>query len=136
METRILVPLDGSRLAEQALSCAMTLGRGLQAELVLFRAVSIPSDVQEALDGAGLKPGPLIEQLETEANEYLEAMSHLLAKIDLTLSHVVRHGLAAEAILDSVEQTDIQVIVMAGSIHGVGSTGHARVWPSATLAGP
>ena len=26
METRILVPLDGSRLAEQALSCAMTLG--------------------------------------------------------------------------------------------------------------
>jgi nucleotide-binding universal stress UspA family protein len=67
METRILVPLDGSRLAEQALSCAMTLGRGLPAELVLFRAVSIPSDVQEALDKADLKPGPLMEQLETDA---------------------------------------------------------------------
>ena len=32
--TRILIPLDGSRLAEQALSYAMTLRQGLPAELV------------------------------------------------------------------------------------------------------
>ncbi len=129
METRILVPLDGSRLAEQALSCAMTLGRGLPAELVLFRAVSIPSDVQEALDGAGLKPDPLMEQLELEATEYLEAMSHLLAKSDLCFSHAVRHGLAAEAILDSVEQMDIQLVVMAS--HGY--TGIQR-WTHGSVA--
>ena len=89
METRILVPLDGSRLAEQALCCAMTFGQGLPAELVLFRAVSIPSDVQEALDKAGLKAGPLMERLETEANEYLDAMGHLLPKTGLSFSHVV-----------------------------------------------
>ena len=116
METRILVPLDGSRLAEQALSCAMTLGRGLPAELVLFRAVSIPSDVQEALDKAGLKPDPLVEKLKTEASEYLEAMSHLLSKTGLSFSHVVQRGFAADAILDYVEQMDIQLIVMAS--HG------------------
>ena len=70
MQTRILVPLDGSRLAEQALSYAMTLGRGLPAELVLFRAISIPSDVQDALDKAELKPGSLLARLETDAGEY------------------------------------------------------------------
>ena len=104
MEARILVPLDGSRLAEQALSCAITLGRGLPAELVLFRAVSIPSDVQEALDKAGLRAGPLMKQLETEAHEYLEAMSHLLAKTDLSFSRVVRHGLAADAIVNRIKE--------------------------------
>lgn len=116
MEARILVPLDGSRLAEQALSCALTLGQGLSAELVLFRAVSIPSDVREALDKVRLKPDPLLDQLETEAGEYLDAMSHLLPKNGLSFGHVVRRGLAADAIVDYVEQTDIKLIVMAS--HG------------------
>jgi nucleotide-binding universal stress UspA family protein len=129
METRILVPLDGSRLAEQALSCAMTLGRGLPAELVLFRVVSIPSEVQEALDKAGLKEGPLMDRLETEAIEYLEAMSHLVLRTDLRFSHVVRHGLAADAIVDYVEQMGIQLIVMAS--HGY--TGIKR-WTHGSVA--
>ena len=129
METRILVPLDGSRLAEQALSCAMTLGRGLPAELVLFRAVSIPSDVQEALDKANLKPGPLMEQLETDADGYLQAIPRLLPKTGLGFRHVVRHGLAADAILDFVEQTDVQLIVMAS--HGY--TGIKR-WTHGSVA--
>ena len=116
METRILVPLDGSRLAEQALSFAMMLGRDLPAELVLFRAISIPPDVQEALDKADLKPDPLLERLESEANEYLEAMSQLLSKTDLSFSHVIVHGLAAGAIVDYAEHMDIQLIVMAS--HG------------------
>jgi nucleotide-binding universal stress UspA family protein len=116
VETRILVPLDGSRLAEQALSFAMTLGRDLPAELVLFRAISIPSDVQEALDKASLKSDPLLERLGAEANEYLEAMSQHISKTDLGCSHVVRHGLAADAIVDYVEHMEIQLIVMAS--HG------------------
>jgi nucleotide-binding universal stress UspA family protein len=94
----------------------MTLGRGLPAELVLFRAVSIPSDVQEALDKAGLKSDPLVEKLETEANEYLEAMSHLVSQTDLSFRHIVQRGPAADAILDYTEHTDIQLIVMAS--HG------------------
>jgi nucleotide-binding universal stress UspA family protein len=129
METRILVPLDGSRLAEQALTCAMTLGRGLKAELVLFRAIAIPSDVQEALDRADLNPDPLMKKLETEANEYLDAMSHILTKADLRFSHVVRHGLAADAIVDYVEQKGIQLIVMASH----GSTGIKR-WMHGSVA--
>ena len=50
METKILVPLDGSRLSEQSLPYAMTLGQRLPAELVLLSAVSIPSDTLESLE--------------------------------------------------------------------------------------
>jgi nucleotide-binding universal stress UspA family protein len=116
METRILVPLDGSRLAEQSLPYAMTLGRKLPAELVLLCAVSVPPDVQESLQKASLKPDALFEELEIEASEYLEAMSHLMSKAELNFSHVVLRGLAADAIVEYTEQNDIQLIAMAS--HG------------------
>jgi nucleotide-binding universal stress UspA family protein len=129
METRILVPLDGSRLSEQSLPYAMTLGQRLPAELVLFSAVSIPSDVREALEKAGLEPEPLFEELEIEAGEYLEALAHLLSKAELSVSHVVLRSRAAEAIVEYAEQTDIQLIVMAS--HGF--TGIAR-WTHGSVA--
>jgi nucleotide-binding universal stress UspA family protein len=129
METRILVPLDGSRLAEQALSCAMTLGRGLSAELVLFRAISIPSDVQEALDRADLKAEPLMQRLETDANEYLQAMPRLLPKTGVSFQYVAQRGPAADAIVEYAEQMDIQLIVMAS--HGY--TGIKR-WTHGSVA--
>jgi nucleotide-binding universal stress UspA family protein len=129
METRILVPLDGSRLSEQSLPYAMTLGQRLPAELVLFSAVSIPSDVREALEKAGLEPEPLFEELEIEAGEYLEALAHLLSKAELSVSHVVLRSRAAEAIVEYAEQADIQLIVMAS--HGY--TGIAR-WTHGSVA--
>ena len=129
MQARILVPLDGSCLAEQALPYALTLGRGLPAELVLFRAISIPPEVQEALDRAGLKADPLMEHLKTDAKEYLEAISQLASSTDLKFSQVIRHGLAADAIVDYVEQMGIQLIVMAS--HGY--TGLKR-WTHGSVA--
>jgi len=118
METRILVPLDGSRLSEQSLPYAMTLGQRLPAELVLFSAVSIPSDVREALEKAALEPEPLFEELEIQAGEYLGALAQLLSKAELSISHVVMRSRAAEAIVEYTEQADIQLIVMAS--HGLG----------------
>jgi nucleotide-binding universal stress UspA family protein len=121
--------LDGSRLAEQSLPYAMTLGQSLPAEIVLLCAVSVPSDVQEALEKAGLTPDPLMEELEIEACEYLEAMSHLLAKNGLSFSHAVLRQLAADAIVEYAGQADIQLIVMAS--HGY--TGLAR-WTHGSVA--
>jgi nucleotide-binding universal stress UspA family protein len=116
METKILVPLDGSHLSEQSLPYAMTLGQRLPAELVLLSAVSIPSDTLESLEKAGLEPEPLFEELEIKAGEYLEALAHLLSKAELSASHVVLRSRAAEAIVEYAEQADIQLIVVAS--HG------------------
>ena len=113
MKTRLLVPLDGSPLAEQALPCAMTLGRGLPAELVLFHAVSIPSDAQETLDNAGRNTDALMEHLEVKANAYLDKVAGQLRDATLSVRQVIQHGAAAEAIVDYAEQAGIQQIVMA-----------------------
>jgi len=130
MATRILVPLDGSPLAEQALPCAMTLGRGLAAELVLFRAVSIPLDVWESFADAGLlEADDLIERLTAEADDYLQGIAGQLQEIGLNVRHVVQRGSAAEAIVDYAEQMDMQQIVMA--THGYTGIKH---WAHGSVA--
>lgn len=88
MTAQILVPLDGSPLAEQALACSMTLGWGLPAELVLFRAVSIPPDTREVLDDAGLETAALMEQLEAEANDCQVPIAYVSG----SLIHANRRG--------------------------------------------
>jgi nucleotide-binding universal stress UspA family protein len=126
---QILVPLDGSALAEQALSCAVMLGQGLSAELVLFRAVSIPSDVQAILDQAGPQADAVVAWLEAKADEYLTGVANSLGNAGLRVHHVVRHGAAAEAIVDYAAQTGIRQIVMA--THGY--TGLKR-WTHGSVA--
>jgi nucleotide-binding universal stress UspA family protein len=113
MASRILVPLDGSSLAKQALSCAVTLARGLPAELVLLHAIWIPPDVLEILDEATVKLNAIVDQLEAEANDYLGALVEQLREAGLNVRHAVRRGPAAEAILDYALQANIDQIVMA-----------------------
>ncbi len=111
--TQILVPLDGSVLAEQAISCAVMLSRSLPSELILFRAVSMPLDVRQILDSADLQVEALMQQDEAEANHYLEEMADSLRVTGLTVHPVVQRGPAAESIVDYAGQRAIQQIVMA-----------------------
>jgi nucleotide-binding universal stress UspA family protein len=127
--TQILVPLDGSPLAEQALSCAMALSRGLASELVLFGAVSIPADTQEILNKSGVKAEALLEQLKAEANEHLFEVVRQLQEDGLTARYVVQCGPAAEAIVGYAEQMDVWQIVIA--THGY--TGPNR-WTHGSVA--
>ncbi len=118
MAKRILVPLDGSDLAEQALPCATMLAHGLSAKLVLLRAVSLPPEVSDVLEKADLRTDESIVPLKAEANEYLSRVARQLEATDLNVSTVVQPGPAAEAILDYVEHQDVQQIVMATHGHG------------------
>ncbi|MEJ2210386.1 MAG: universal stress protein, partial [Anaerolineae bacterium] len=111
--TKILVPLDGSSLAEQALSCALLLAQGLSAEVILLRAVWIPSDVWDSLEGSTVEIGTLVDRLEAEANDYLAQVGEQLAKVGLNVRHEVRRGPAAETILDYATQAHVDQIVMA-----------------------
>jgi nucleotide-binding universal stress UspA family protein len=113
MATRILVPLDGSSLAEQALPCAVTLARGLPAELVLLRAIWIPPDILETLDESTVELNVIVAQLEAEAYDYLGTLVEQLREAGLSARSVVRWGPAAETILDYASQVNVDQIVMA-----------------------
>ena len=118
MVTQILVPLDGSRLAEQALPCARMLASALSAELVLFRAVSLPLDVSAVLTDAKVDTKIPLDQLDAQAQEYLDKVADGLEEAGLTVHRVVRQGPAAGAIVDYADEMGIQQIVMA--THGYG----------------
>jgi nucleotide-binding universal stress UspA family protein len=112
METRILVPLDGSPLAEQALTCAATVGRWLSAELVLMRAISVPQAGDKDVENAAAEGGELLRRLDTEAGEYLQGVAEQMRLGGLRVRTVVQRGPAAEAIVDYAEQTGIRHIIM------------------------
>lgn len=129
MATQILVPLDGSSLAEQALPCATTLARRLPADLVLFRAVWIPPDIQEMLDESTVKLNAIVAQMEAEAKDYLGPLVKQLGHAGLDARPAVRRGPAADAILDYAEQSNINHIVMA--THGYSGIKH---WTHGSVA--
>jgi nucleotide-binding universal stress UspA family protein len=108
--------LDGSNLAEQALPCAVMLARGLPAELVLFRALSIPPDLKDIIEHTAPETIVATDQMESAAHDYLGQVVNRLQEADLSARAVVKWGSAAEAIVDFAEQIDVQQIVM--STHG------------------
>jgi nucleotide-binding universal stress UspA family protein len=89
------------------------LAGALPAELVLFRAVSLPTDVKAVLSDAEVDMKVPLEQLEVQAQDYLEEVAERLQQVGLKVQRVVRRGPAAEVIVDYADQMGIQQIVMA-----------------------
>ncbi len=108
---RILVPLDGSDLAEQALGIAREVGAAAGAGVVLVRVVP-PIPV--------LAPGqrPEIEaQLQAEAGAYLEKIAGQLRGLGLDVEPVVvREADVSGALLEQARLKGADLIVM--STHG------------------
>jgi nucleotide-binding universal stress UspA family protein len=92
------------------------LANALTAELVLLRAVSLPSDVTAAL--TEMDTNITLEQLEAQAREYLDKVAGRLEEAGLTVQQVVRLGPAPGAIVDYADKVGVQQIVMA--THGYG----------------
>lgn len=108
MYDRILVPLDGSELAEQALPVAeKALNPG--GELLLCRVL---------LSGPmlGWEPIPVESMLEKEralAQEYLDSVGH---KLSAPVRKLVQEGPVPEAILNAIENEGVELVVL--SSHG------------------
>jgi len=105
--TRILVPLDGSDLARQALPLAIELAKRASAELVVLRAVE-PHTQYASL---------LIMQ-RTQAARDLHALAAELRQQQVVVTPMVVVGSATEAIVDAAAQRGVDLIVMA--THGYG----------------
>lgn len=109
---QILVPLDGSVLAERALPTAIELAKTTQAKLTLLRAVEpLPITIQPS---AHLK---LSEQDEKEAAVYLqETVQRLASKTNISIETQLVRGEAAAAILYAAKTGGVDLIVM--TTHG------------------
>jgi nucleotide-binding universal stress UspA family protein len=106
---RILVPLDGSPLAEAILSDVVELATLHRAEVVLLRVASAHARI-----GADLTEAQV--HAVAEAEGYLAEKARRLAGHGVRVRSVVRYGRAAEEILDHARTSGIALIAM--STHG------------------
>jgi nucleotide-binding universal stress UspA family protein len=114
MFTTILVPLDGSPIAERALPHATALARATGARLALIRAAQEHTVL--GLNG----PMARVSAME-EAESYLATVAARLRGEGFSVDTGVFHGGATEAIPAEAEIREANLIVMA--THGWGGLG-------------
>lgn len=109
----ILVPLDGSELAEMALADAFAVAHMSQAHLTLLQVVvpiehGLDPDVDDAIviEAKG-------EKYKDEALQYLNKVRELMADDTVTTHTVALLGTPAETIIDYAIEQSIDLIVMA-----------------------
>jgi nucleotide-binding universal stress UspA family protein len=115
----ILVPLDGSALAEQALTVAATLAEQIRATLQLVHVHAPPVVDEFAQYGVG---GPAAR--ETAEHYMLQTADRVRAAYGGTVSATMLDGRAAASIATHAAAAGADLIVM--SSHG--RTGASRFW--------
>jgi nucleotide-binding universal stress UspA family protein len=114
---RILVPLDGSELAERALPAARRLAQKQDVEIMLIRAFGPLSDREyAALYASWSSVEDAYAHRQTAAERYLEGVQEDLKAAGLACTYLVEEGHPAEVILNVAGTEDCDVIVM--STHG------------------
>jgi nucleotide-binding universal stress UspA family protein len=117
MYTRIVVPLDGSDIAEQALAPAEDFARMTGATLHLVRVVDFPSASYTYVYGAMVESEAIAVQLEdalTLAKDYLAEVARGLTDAGYTVTTEVRHGIAIQELLGAMRPGDLYVIASHG----------------------
>ena len=120
---RILVPLDGSELAEQVLPLAASIARQAEAEVTLTHSIAWArmAVVEPYGYGTGFSAATLLDEAEAGAKEYLSRVQRQLAADHVPVQTTISLERAPEAILDYAEERQISLIIM--STHGRGGLG-------------
>lgn len=127
MMKRILVPLDGSPLAERALAVAANLARSTDGALILVQALTLPVEYDALLL-------PQVTPLDIESKERV-AQAYLTRQVDLPMlsglpvATRVRTEAPALAILNVAAECRADMIVMTSH----GRTGFGR-WVFGSVA--
>ena len=112
MYEKILVPLDGSEVAEQAMPYVERLAKKLKSDVVLMTAC-LPGD-----------------PLERALTEYIERRAEKIQSLGVKTRSLCIEGDPADSIINFAEKNKIGLIVL--STHGHGGISN---WPLGSIAG-
>jgi len=113
----IVVPLDGSELAESVLPGVATMAKMLDLEVVLFRAYHIPYNAYAGDDGYMVNYDEILASVRDEASEYLEKKVAEVKKLGVAkVSSVTKEGFAGDEIIAIGRKTPDNFIAMCS--HG------------------
>jgi nucleotide-binding universal stress UspA family protein len=117
---RIVVPLDGSEIAEHALPHALSLARAIHVPIHLIRVVDITPLTLVSPVGLGVEQAAYSAALEgfdaeeEAANEYLEEIRRELKEFGIDVSIEVDRGLVVPTLLDAVRTQDLLTMTTHG----------------------
>ena len=111
MYKKILVPLDGSPLAEAVLPHAEALAKSEGAEIVLMRVAVTPARYIFAHNPA--EGNNIIHIIEKETEDCMKAEVAKLQDEGVKVTGITREGAASEMILEAAEDTHADMIAMA-----------------------
>jgi nucleotide-binding universal stress UspA family protein len=112
---RILVPLDGSQLAEKALEPAQELAQDLGLEIHLLSVMTAGHSLREVSTSRDPLSGMEGEELK-KAQDYLAGQSSKIKDVPVQTSVKLAAASVAETIIEYAAEHDIDIIVM--SSHG------------------
>ncbi len=115
MYKKILVPLDGSPLAEAVLPHAQALAKSEGAEIVLLRVAVTPDPNLFHRDSTA-EGRQITDAIEKEALDYMKIEVAKLQNEGAKVTAITRDGTIPDTILEVAEETHADVIAM--STHG------------------
>ncbi len=116
---KLLVPLDGSSLAERALEPALAIAEAVGSDVALLRLTSSREPLPESLTAGGENAAALdtaAAQERAEAEAYLQTLCAAHPNQRLTCAVETTSGDIADALVTYAEAHDVALIVM--SSHG------------------
>ena len=112
MFKHILLPLDGSSLAERVLPHAVALSNAFDAQITLLRVIH-----KESEDGQSNIINPMTWQMrKSEAEAYLNSIQNRLAENDIDSEIKIAEGNPAQEIVEFARNEDVGLIIL--SSHG------------------
>lgn len=117
MFKRILVPLDGSDRAEQAIPFAARIARASNGTVILMQVAPVPVDFRsERKPSAEHYPENIIEEGKSLAFNYLDNAARMAELVSVKTETRVEYGHVAPSILAAIEPLEVDLIVMCS--HG------------------
>lgn len=129
---KILVTLDGSKLAEAVLPYAEDIAQSAGAEIILLRVVP-PVPLRSAsleLRAQGYSPEEMLAKAREEAEAYLAEVEKRLLGHGAKVRAVVKKGPVVKTIVDYIRQEGVDLVAMSTN----GRSGVTR-WVCGSVAG-
>jgi nucleotide-binding universal stress UspA family protein len=109
----IVVPLDGSEVAESVLPTVLEMAKKLNIEIVLFRAFNVPYSVFGGVRDHFAVVDELLGGIKAEAHDYLKKKTEELKEQGASkVSYVLKQGTSADQIISLGRKTPDNLIAM------------------------
>lgn len=128
MYETILIPLDGSPLAESVLPHAVGIAKQFNSRVILLQVVPTLQDLVREAMPVTAEPSATVAQVSIDmaseqhqagvkgAHDYLQAMSRRLTEEGLTVETLILEGNPADRIVQCAKERDVSLIAL--STHG------------------